>query len=508
MEDDIANRLELADPPDPDAEVEALRSALLDAEFDLAQAKTRTVLVLINGPDGSGKGEVLNRLCEWLDPKSVDVLAYDLTDAEENRRPANWRYWRDLPRRGRIGLIVGSWYHLILRARALREIDREGFARSLRAITEFETMLDREGVLVVKIWLALAPEISAKRLRQKRAQAQGPGRTLVCEWGAVDRKKERQRLADAMGDLVEASAETPQPWTVIDAADRHQRDLVVGRTLLAALRSPLPAKPRLTKPPAKPRRITSGPSALSWLDMTQTADKAGHDAALETAQNRLFDLTQGKAFRKRGLVCAFEGNDAAGKGGTIRRLRAALDPREAFVHGISAPTEDELAHPYLWRFWRRIPDRGQTVIFDRSWYGRVLVERVEGFAASDDWRRAYAEINQFERYLTTSGYIVQKFWLAIDPDEQLRRFEARAATQHKRFKITEDDWRNREKAPAYAVAVEDMLALTATEGAPWTLVAANDKRFARLKVLETLVDRLEKELGYSAGSTAKAAPVA
>jgi polyphosphate:AMP phosphotransferase len=486
---------ELMEPPDPDAEVEALRSALLDAEFDLAEQKARTVLVLINGPDGAGKGEVLNRLCEWLDPKSVDVLAYDLTDAEENRRPSGWRYWRDLPRRGRIGLIVGSWYHLALRARALRQIDRDGFARSLRAITEFETMLDREGVTVVKIWLGLAPDVSAKRLRAKRNRPEGPGRTLVREWAEVDRKKERQRLAEAVSDLIDASTGSPQPWTLIDATNPHQRDLDVGRTVLAALRAPVPRKPRATKAPVKHRRITTGPSALSWLDLTQKTDKAGYDAALDAAQNRLFELTQSKAFRKRGLVCAFEGNDAAGKGGAIRRLRSALDPREASVHGISAPTEDELAHPYLWRFWRRIPDRGQTVIFDRSWYGRVLVERVEGFAAPDDWRRAYAEINQFERELTTGGYIVQKFWLAIDPEEQLRRFEARANTQHKRFKITEDDWRNREKLPAYAVAVEDMLALTATEAAPWTLVAANDKRFSRLRVLETLVGRLETELG-------------
>lgn len=492
---DTADIPELMEPPDPDAEVEALRSALLDAEFDLAESGARTVLVLINGPDGAGKGEVLNRLCEWLDPKSVDVMAYDLTDPEENRRPAGWRYWRDLPRRGRIGLVVGSWYHLALRERALRQIDREGFARALRAISEFETMLDREGVLVVKVWLGLAPEVSAQRLRFKRKQVQGPGRTLVREWAEVDRKKERMRLAEAVGDLVEASSGDPRPWVVIDASDPHQRDLDVGRTLLAALRTPLPRRPRAGRPPARPRRITSGPSALSWLDLAQRADTATYDDALEAAQDRLFDLTHSKAFRKRGLICAFEGNDAAGKGGAIRRLRSALDPREAFVHGIAAPTEEELAHPYLWRFWRRVPDRGQTAIFDRSWYGRVLVERVEGFATPDDWRRAYAEINQFERQLTDGGYIVQKFWLAIDPDEQLRRFEARANTRHKRFKITEDDWRNREKLPAYAVAVEDMLALTATEAAPWTLVAANDKRFSRLKVLETLVDRLEKELG-------------
>lgn len=478
-----------------DALAEPLRTALLDAEFDQAEAAERTVLVLINGPDGAGKGEVLNRLSEWLDPRNVDVLAYDLTDAEENRRPGGWRYWRDLPSRGRIGLIVGSWYHLALRGRALRAIDKAGFAQALRHISDFETMLDREGVQVVKIWLRLPADQSARRYKAKRDRAPGPQRALVREWADVDTRKERARVIDAFQEMMLAEADTPQPWITIDATDPRRRDLAVGEALLDALRRPLPPKPAAAAPPAKPERITSGPSALAWVDLSQSVKKSDYEERLPKLQDRLFDLTSSRAFRERALVCVFEGNDAAGKGGAIRRLRAALDPRESRVRGIAAPTEEELAHPYLWRFWRQIPDRGQVVIFDRSWYGRVLVERVEGFAAPDDWRRAYAEINQFEQQLSEGGYIVQKFWLAIDPDEQLKRFQERADTGHKRFKITDDDWRNRDKAPAYSVAVEDMLALTSTEAAPWVLVAANDKRFARLKVLETLVERLERELG-------------
>lgn len=475
-------------------QAEVLRNALLDAAFDLAETSNRTILLLINGPDGAGKGEVLNRLSEWLDPRHVDVMAYDLTDAEENRRPSGWRYWRDLPRRGRIGLVIGSWYHLMLRRRALREIDRQGFARALRDAAEFETMLDREAVHVVKVWLDLPPDVSARRFRSKRDRPAGPDRPLVREWGDLDTRKERQRLADAVAEMRLAASDAPQPWITIDAGDPRQRDLDVGQALLDALRLPAPRKPRAARANARPKRITTGASALAWVDMTQAVDQDSYETAAARLQGRLYELTRSKPFRKRGLICAFEGNDAAGKGGAIRRLRGALDPRESRVVGVSAPTDDELAHPYLWRFWRAIPDRGQTVLFDRSWYGRVLVERVEGFAAPDDWRRAYAEINQFERQLTQGGYIVQKFWLAIDPDEQLRRFEARATTVHKRFKITPDDWRNREKWPAYALAVEDMLALTATESAPWTLVAANDKRHARLKVMETLVARLEREL--------------
>ncbi len=200
------------------------------------------------------------------------------------------------------------------------------------------------------------------------------------------------------------------------------------------------------------------------------------------------------AFRDRALVVVFEGNDAAGKGGAIRRLRSALNPIHSRVHPIAAPSDEELAHPFLWRFWRRIPPRGQVGVYDRSWYGRVLVERVEGYAAPGEWKRAFSEINDFEAQLTRSGYIVQKFWMAIDADEQLARFEARKETPHKRFKITDDDWRNRGKWPLYAAAVEDMIALTSTPEAPWTLVESNCKRFARVKVLEALAERLEKAL--------------
>lgn len=247
-------------------------------------------------------------------------------------------------------------------------------------------------------------------------------------------------------------------------------------------------------PPRNPRRISSGPSALAALDLTLSLDKSDYKERLSAAQNRLYGITRAKAFRDRSLVCVFEGNDAAGKGGAIRRLRGALDPVRSEVHSIGAPNDAALARPYLWRFWVKMPVRGETAIFNRSWYGRVLVERVEGFAARADWMRAYDEINEFEYLISKGGCIVQKFWLSIDQDEQLARFEARKEVPHKRFKITDEDWRNREKWPHYAAAVEDMIAKTSTAVAPWTLVEANDKRHARVKVIETLVARLEAEL--------------
>jgi polyphosphate:AMP phosphotransferase len=496
MKDDTA-----ADPVEADtfeSEATELRQALLDAQFDLAESRNRAILILLNGPDGSGKGEVLNRLYEWLDPRTIATLAYDLDDHHDARHPLAWRYWRDLPARGRIGVVLGSWYHLVLHARATRESKRADFVAQLAAIKRIEDMLDAEGSTLVKVWLDLSAGNAARRRKAKRIKMEAPGgprHPLVREWAAIDTKKERHRLVEAADELVAATADSEAPWHRVPADDPRARDLAVGRLVLDALqRARRQRPPAAGKPQVRPRRISRSLSALATRDMSRAVDRSSYEPALAQAQMRLFELTQSEAFDGRALVCAFEGNDAAGKGGAIRRLRAALDPITSHVHPIAAPSDEELARPYLWRFWRRIPPRGHVAIFDRSWYGRVLVERVEGYAAPADWRRAYYEINDFERQLTESGYIVQKYWLAIDQDEQLSRFEARKETPHKRFKITADDWRNREKWPLYQAAVEDMIALTSTPDAPWTLVESTQKRFSRLKVLETLVDRLEQAL--------------
>jgi polyphosphate kinase 2 (PPK2 family) len=252
--------------------------------------------------------------------------------------------------------------------------------------------------------------------------------------------------------------------------------------------------PAAGKPQVRPRRISRSPSALATLDMSRAVDRSSYEPALAKAQMRLFELTHSRDFDGRALICAFEGNDAAGKGGAIRRLTGALDARHYQVVQVGAPTEEERAQPYLWRFWRQLPRRARVTIFDRSWYGRVLVERVEGFCSEADWLRAYAEINDFEDQLVAAGTVVVKFWLSISKDEQLVRFQAREAEPHKRFKITADDWRNRERWDDYERAVCDMVDRSSTEIAPWTLVEANNKLFARIKVLTTLADRLEAAL--------------
>lgn len=490
-----SNQFEPMDDVAFDVAERKLRKELLDAQFDFTEAGTETLLVLVNGPDGAGKGEVLNRLNEWLDPRGVRAMAYDINDAEEGRRAGGWRYWRDLPAKGTIGIVLGSWYHVMLLRRATKALDRKAFLTTLERVNRIEAMLGDEGVRIVKIWLDLTADKAAARFRKKSKGPGGYKKPLVVEWGVIDTKKERRRMVKAAHEMVHATGPKDVPWSVVPASDPLARDLEVGRLVLAALNA-APPQPKRTRPraPTRPRRVSSGPDALSALDLSSKLEKSEYKERLRDARRRLYDLTRRKSFDSRAMVLVFEGNDAAGKGGAIRRLRGALDPIQSTVFPVAAPSQDELAHPYLWRFWRRIPDRGEIAIFDRSWYGRVLVERVEGFATAADWRRAYQEINDFEHLLHGSGYIVQKFWLAIDPDEQLARFKAREDTPYKRFKITADDWRNREKWPLYSAAVEDMVALTSNAAAPWTLVEANDKRFSRVKVLETLVERLEAEL--------------
>ena len=237
---------------------------------------------------------------------------------------------------------------------------------------------------------------------------------------------------------------------------------------------------------------------LETLDLGQRLSKQEYERDLLRHQVQLRELAWQLYQRKRSLVLVFEGRDAAGKGGCIRRLAEKLDPRGYEVFPIAAPEGDDKAHHYLWRFWRRLlpPDEKQILIFDRSWYGRVLVERVEGFCTEDAWKRAYREINDFERQLVDAGAVVVKFWLQISPEEQLRRFEKRQDTPYKRWKLTPEDWRNREKWGRYDVAVEDMLLKTSTLTAPWTVVEANFKWFARVKCLKTIVGAVSKSLAY------------
>ncbi|WP_457798907.1 polyphosphate:AMP phosphotransferase [Methylocystis sp. S23] len=473
---------------------ERLREQLLDAQFEVAEQKRAAILVLINGSDGAGKGEVVNRLYDWLDDHLVETLSYGAPTDEERARPGSWRYWRDMTAKGRIGLVLGSWHHRLLRNRALRRLGRNAYDNALEEMIRSEEMLRLEGVHLLKIWLQMDDGEAQRRLERLRESNGALRRPAVIEWAELDGPKARARLVDAALEMIEKTSAGDAPWAVVPAADPYYRDAAVGglllRTLQRAAAGVGPPPPRASAA-AAPAPDLPRPSLASALDLTKKHDPETYSQELRALQRRLTEATTAKSFKDQGLVLVFEGNDAAGKGGVIRRVREALDPRRFRVHGVAAPTDEERARPYLWRFWRNIPRRGDVAIFDRSWYGRVLVERVEGFAAPEDWMRAYQEINDFERQLGETGYMVVKFWLAISPDEQLRRFQDREAKPFKRYKLTPDDWRNREKWPLYEAAMTEMVDRTSSRLAPWTLVEADDKKYARLKTLRAIVARLE-----------------
>jgi polyphosphate:AMP phosphotransferase len=353
-------------------------------------------------------------------------------------------------------------------------------------------MLVAEGALLVKLWFHLSKKAQGKRLKQLAAHKSTAWRVGPGEW------KHHKRYDAFIAACEEALRETgtgEAPWDIVDGSDAGYRALTTGRLIADRLAARLAGRRSKTAPPEPPPAAPiDGKTLLASLDYAHQLGDKEYKRKLEKLQADIAVLTRSKAMRERSLVLAFEGMDAAGKGSTIRRITAALDARHYRVIPIAAPTEEERAQPYLWRFWRHVPGHGEAAIFDRSWYGRVLVERVEGYAAPLDWKRAYAEINEFEEQLVEAGAIVAKFWLAITRTEQLRRFRAREETAYKRYKIGPEDWRNRRKWPAYEGAVADMVERTSTEPAPWHIVASDDKHYARIAVLEMLRDRLDQAL--------------
>ncbi len=474
------------------ARVPELRAALLEAQFELRSARF-PVIVVIAGADGAGKGDTVNRLHEWLDPRGVETHAFGDPSDEEQERPPYWRFWRTLPAAGRIGVFFGSWYTGPILRRAYREAGAAEFERELGRIAAFERTLADGGALILKFWFHLAKKEQRRRLRRLARHRRTRWRVGDLDWkhlGLYD------RFVPASEHALRATDAGHAPWTIVEATDARHRDLLVGETLLAALQARLAAPaPTVAAAPVPVPAVQQGPGILERVDLSATMSADEFARRRDELQGRFNRLTR-RALRKgRSNVLVLEGWDASGKGGAIRRLTEAMDARWYRVIPVAAPNDEERAHHWLWRFWRHLPRAGRVAIFDRSWYGRVLVERVEGFAQPGEWARAYHEITEFEQQLVDVGAVVTKFWVHVDPDEQLRRFEARKETAWKRHKITDEDWRNRSRWPAYAAAVDEMVARTSTADAPWILVPGNDKRVARLSVLSAACDRLEAALG-------------
>ncbi len=474
-------------------EVPTLRAALLAAQMRVLDRAEFPIILLAAGVDGGGKGDVVNRLLEWMDPRHIQAHAMGEAREEDRGRPPMWRFWQALPPSGRTAVFFDSWYKAPIVGRVHGRLGRAEMSRRLVEITRFERMLVDEGALIVKLWLHLSKKAQRKRLEELEANPATAWRVTKKDWRNHDRYDTFREVSErALRETSTAEA----PWTIIEATDTRFRNLTVGRALLDAMQSRLKRGKRPVPVRAAPPPLPSidARNIVEELDLTKSLSSARYDKALPELQARLNDLSRRRGFSDLGVVAVFEGSDAAGKGGAIRRVTRALDARSYHVVPIAAPTEEERAHPYLWRFWRHVPKKGHIELFDRSWYGRVLVERVEGLIPEPDWLRAYREIVDFEESLVRFGIVIVKFWLAISKEEQLARFRAREKTPFKRFKITPEDWRNRDKWNDYERAVCDMVDRTSTDLAPWHLVEADDKKFARVKVLETLCSSIELAL--------------
>ncbi len=482
--------------PDYEAALPQLLTDLINVQFDLRKADF-PVLMMLAGDDRVGCNEVLNILHEWMDARYLQTSVFGRMRGEEASQPRYWRLWRALPGRGEFAIFAGSWATEVIDLRIRKQIDDVQFDRLCGHEQGLEKLLVADGALVLKFWIHLPKRELARRV--KKADKRKGRRSWQIE--QADRRilEHYDEALPWLRRFLRLTDWSEAPWTIVEGSDARHRNLLVARSVLERLGKHLAARAAApaTKQPA-PKPAASAPRAgggiLDHVDLDRTLPYDAYREQLAKRQGQLHRRVD--RARPKGItsVLVFEGWDAAGKGGVIRRITGALDAGEYHLVPIAAPTDEEKAHHYLWRFWRRLPRAGEVVIFDRSWYGRVLVERVEGFAPEAAWRRAYEEINDFEENLVGRGFVLQKFWLHIDREEQLRRFAEREQKPYKKYKITGEDYRNRERWDDYVSAVDDLVAHTSTDVAPWHLVPANDKRFARVAVLEAVCDALKRRL--------------
>jgi polyphosphate:AMP phosphotransferase len=467
-----------------EAEAE-IHHSLLNLQRQLRKSE-RSLIILVSGVEGAGKGEVVDALNRWLDTRTVRTHAYwDETD-DAKQRPRFWRYWRTLPARGMVSIMFGSWYANPITSFAMDEVGAEDFQSALQGICNLEQSLTNDGTIIIKLWFHLT-----KEQQEQRHYLDTPIRKFKKSPMMSAYTASYEKLVEVSNEAIAATDSTMSPWHIIDASDHYHRDYSAGSIVVSRLQSALSQELEFNAATARTANLTNRTVQLDSVDLSRVLAKNEYKQQLEQAQLRLHKLTWAMFHLNKSAVLVFEGWDAAGKGSAIRRLTTAIDARLYRVIPIAAPSDEELKYHYMWRFWRSLPRAGFMHIYDRSWYGRVLVERIEGFAELVEWQRAYDEINQFEEHLTNHGVAVMKFWIHISHEEQLNRFEARADDRLKHHKITAEDWRNREQRHAYETAVNDMVAQTNTENAPWNLISGENKRFARVQVINHVCDRLE-----------------
>jgi polyphosphate:AMP phosphotransferase len=447
------------------------------------------VMIVFEGWDAAGKGTMINRLILALDPRGFNVYPINKPNDEERHRPFLWRFWTRTPDKGRIAIFDRSWYGRVLVERVDTLIDKEEWTRAYDEINQFERQLADDGTLIVKFFLHISKKEQSRRFDKLRSAS-------ATAWKVTreDLRHHRQykKYLKATEEMLEKTSTSWAPWTVIPSHDRRFAAARVFSTIIEALEERL-EQPVVSKAPQKKHHpLKASESLLDKVDTSAALKRRDYDRELEKYQQKINELEYCMFLKRIPVIIVYEGWDAAGKGGNIRRFVQGLDPRGYEVVPIAAPNDVEKQHHYLWRFWSKMPKAGHITIFDRSWYGRVLVERVEGFCRPDEWKRAYREINEMEEQWMNFGASIFKFWLHIDSQEQLRRFKDRQKTSYKQWKITDEDWRNREKWDLYKEAVDEMLFRTSTSFAPWTIVEANCKLYARVKTLKTVVDALSE----------------
>ena len=476
-------------PEDKDtlnAEIKELRARLI-ATQQLLREKKLPVLVLIEGWAAAGKGSLIKEIISEIDPRFYNVVSPAVIPESESRYPFLYPYASAIPENGKLIFLDSGWMENVVRKQLRLEISKEEYKRRVRAVNEFERQLRDGGYLVLKIFLHIDKKEQFERLNALTESADTEWRVTPDDlW----QHREYKQFMKAYDDFMEKTDETVK-WHILDGTKKKAAVRDAMKLLVEKIDKAL-EKGRYTGEPFEEEFPLLKMPKLSEVDLSPTIEEEEYKKELKKLQKRLSELHNIIYRKKIPVILCYEGWDAAGKGGNIRRVAYPLDPRGFDVHPIASPEPHELNRQYLWRFWTRLPRTGHICIFDRTWYGRVMVERLEGFCSEKDWKRAYNEINEFERQLTDWGAVLLKFWIHIDQDTQLARFNERQNTPEKQWKITEEDWRNREKWPQYETAVDEMLQKTSTENAPWFIIESNDKHYARIKALRIIVEALEK----------------
>lgn len=472
-------------------EKESTRLGLLQRE---CKAAGIPVIVVFEGMGAAGKGVQINRLIQALDPRGFSVYASNKNNEEEQMRPFLWRYWTKTPAKGRIAIFDRSWYRKVQVDRFDKLTKKEELPGAFKDILSFEKQLSDDGTVIIKFFLYISKEEQKKRFKKLDSAKDTSWRVTEADW---KRNKEYDKYLTINEEMLEKTDTEYAPWTIIEATDKDYAAMKIINTVVSRLAYELDRKQKRGAAVSSASIPFTGKyknGVLSGVNLDKAYTKEVYKEKLSALQKKL-EYLHGEIYRLRiPVILGFEGWDAGGKGGAIKRLTSHLDPRGYQVNPTASPNDIEKQHHYLWRFWNNVPKAGHIAIFDRTWYGRVMVERIEGFCTENEWKRAYQEINEMEEHMANSGAVVLKFWLHIDKDEQESRFKERMENPEKQWKITDEDWRNREKWDLYEEAVNEMLVRTSTTYAPWIVVEGNNKYYARVKVLKTVVEALEKKI--------------